>query len=388
MTSDRALRRQIRSLRAFAALTYPFACVPFLWFWFQEHGVDNAEYGLVIGIYYAVMVIAEVPTGMLADRVGRRPMLIAGPLLLSAGFLVIWARPDLLGFGVGEALLGLGHSVLSGPPAALLYESLERRSLAHEYHRHEAIANTLRLLGTAASFLLGGVLVAREGMPAAILATAALCACAAIAGATVRESGGRAMQIGEPRATLGDAWREFRDPAVRWIGAYYVVLFCLLRFPFHTYQPYLARAGLAEPLFVGGLFCALNVVAAPFSRMTPWFVARFGHRLMFWMMPALIAASLLLMAGDRGALGIALFFLHQIPFGTHWAIVHDWINHRIRTRSRATVLSANSFAGRIAFGALFPLVLLLDDIALAYRVVGLAGLVATALVMTRMPRTG
>ena len=386
MATDRELRLQIRALRAFAALTYPFACVPFLWFWFHRHGIDDVGYGIVIAVYYATMVAAEVPTGMLADRFGRRPMLIAGPLLLAVGFATVLAWPSFSGFCVGEALLGLGHAVLSGPPAALLFESLEARGRAHEYHRNEAVVNTLRLLGTAGSFLLGGLLVAAFDIPAAILATTALCIGAAIAGASVAESPARGGDPAARRALLATACREFHAPQVRWIGAYYVVLFCLLRFPFHTYQPFLARAGADDPLFVGGLFFALNVVAAPFSRMTPWLVARAGHRALFWSMPVVIAVSLVAMAGNAGAFGIALFFVHQIPFGTHWAIVHDWINHRIGGASRATVLSAMSFAGRIAFGAMFPLVMALDDIGLAYRAVGIGGLVATALVMVAMPK--
>lgn len=34
--------RQLRLLRAYAVLTYPFACVPFLFFFFSQQGLDLA----------------------------------------------------------------------------------------------------------------------------------------------------------------------------------------------------------------------------------------------------------------------------------------------------------------------------------------------------------
>ncbi len=386
MHGDPGLRRQIRALRAFAAFTYPFACVPFLWFWFHDHGIDAAHYGTVIAVYYVTMVVAEVPTGLLADRFGRRPMLVFGPLLLSAGFLAVLLRTDFLGFCIGEGLLGLGHSVLSGAPAAMLFDALDAQGRGAEYHRQEAVANTIRLLGTGMAFLLGGALVAWHGHPAAIVATAVLCTIGACIGSLTRDS----QRTGPSEARspiLASARREMRSPDVRWMVVYYLVLFCLLRFPFHTYQPFLSEAGAHDPVFIGALFCALNLVAAPFSRITPWLVAHVGERRLFWAMPLTIALSLLAMAGHFDAFGISLFFLHQIPFGTHWAIVHNYVNHRIRGTARATLLSLLSFTGRIAFAAIFPLAMALDDVSTAYRVFGTTALVATVLVMLRMPRT-
>ena len=75
--------------------------------------------------------------------------------------------------------------------------------------------------------------------------------------------------------------------------------------------------------------------------------------------------------------GALLFFLHQVPFGMHWALFQDFVNHRIARRSRTTVLSAMSFGGRLVFALLFPLLMSLQDragIAAAWLWIGIAGL--------------
>ena len=150
------LDRQLRLLRAYALLTYPFVCVPFLFFYFSAQGLSLKGYGEVIAVYYAVMFLADVPTSLLADRLGRRAMMVLGPVVLGAGFATLFFWRDFPGFCVGEGLMGLGHSILSGPPSAILYDLLKRHGQEHRYLHHESRIHAIRLLGTGSSFLLGG----------------------------------------------------------------------------------------------------------------------------------------------------------------------------------------------------------------------------------------
>jgi predicted MFS family arabinose efflux permease len=403
------LARQLRCLRLYALLTYPFACVPFLFLYFHDHGIDAGRYGEIVGAYYLAMFVAEVPTGVLADRFGPKVMLCTGPLLLAAGFATLLLAPTYGGFLAGEVLLGIGHAVLSGPPAVLLYESLHAHGQQHRFLREESRLSALRLLGTGSSFLIGGALAqfgnaSGDAWAAAIVATALLDVAAAVV--AVR------LLPGPPRAIL--RWRtlasqvgtELRKPAVAWLLGYWIVLFALLRFPFHDYQPWLREAGqqvpvLLDPLFVGVLFAALNLAAAPLSAWVPRLVDRFGRRALFWGMPLVLCASMLLMAWERDRaaggtgtdalvwLGLSMFFVQQVPFGMHWALLQEFVNHRIGPGTRTTVLSVLSLGARAVYAvvnvALFHLQAA-RGIAAALLAAGAAGAVATVLVMWARPR--
>ena len=72
--------RQIRLLSAYAIFTYPFACIPFLYFFFKAHGISLHEYMWLIAVYYWAMVAMEIPTGVLADRFGRKKSMLTGSL--------------------------------------------------------------------------------------------------------------------------------------------------------------------------------------------------------------------------------------------------------------------------------------------------------------------
>ncbi len=400
------LERQLRLLRGFALLTYPFACVPFLFLYFRQHGLDAQGYGEVIAAYYVAMFVCEVPTGMLADRFGPKYMLVTGPLLLTAGFATLLAAPSYPGFLLGEVLLGMGHAVLSGPPATLLFETLRAQGAELDYLRHESRNSARRLLGTGSAFLLGGMIayVSDDNYEGTILLTCALTFAAAVVAIRLatpphRPRLSRAAFLGHLGSALGKA-------PLRWLLLYWVVLFTLLRFPFHDYQPYLAAASEQEPLLgnallVGGLFALLNLLAAPLSAAVPWLVARVGRRLLFWTMPVLLGLSLLVMAAERSLaasgegsrwlawLGVSMFFVQQVPFGLHWALLYEFVNHRLGSEVRTTVLSILSLGCRLCYAGCNVLLFSWQEhhgMAAALAIAGLGGLGATVLVMLLRPR--
>lgn len=406
-----ALDRELRWLRAYALLTYPFVCVPFLFLFFQSHGLDLAGYGSVITVYYVAMFVCDVPTSVLADRLGQRAMLILGPLVLAAGFVVIWSSRTLTGFCVGEALMGVGHSILSGPPSTMLYELLRRHDAQHRYLQEESRIHALRLYGTGGSFLLGGAIAwgfqdaSGYAHAATLPPTAALCLLAAVC----------ALQLSPMAPVKTRDWGAFARRAfadlwlreVRWLLVYWVVLFALLRYPFHNYQVFLDTESVAEPLFasplfVGCLYALLNLAAAPLSRKAPWLVERLGRRTLFWAMPLMLCFSMLTMAVSATAaleqpesarvyawVGVAMFFLQQIPFGMHWALVQEFVNHRIQPEARSTVWSVLSLGGRLCYSPVNQLLFAAQQakgLPLAMLLCGSVGLALTAMTMWLRPR--
>lgn len=408
-----ALERQLRWLRAYALVTYPFACVPFLFLFFADNGMDAGEYGEVLTAYYLTMFVAEVPTGLLADRIGPKRMLVAGPVLLASGFATLVFWPHYGGFLAGEILLGLGHSVLSGPPTVVLYETLKQHGQEHRYLSEESRIHARRLYGTGAAFLLGGALV-RYGntpgtaYPLAIFATCALNLIAAIF--ALRLDHPRIEHTNEAtsrtRQFLSHAATELRKPAVRWLLLYWLVLFTLLRFPFHNYQPYLKAAGEVEPLLanaivVGSIFAILNLFAAPLSAKVPQLVQRFGRPALFWAMPLVLSASLGVMAYERNLagndqgtplwcwLGVSMFFVQQVPFAMHWSLIHEFVNHRIGSKARTTVLSAMSLVARLTYALANYLLFHLQaqrGLAAACTTLAIIGLTTAALVLWFRPK--
>jgi MFS family permease len=144
---------------------------------FAAQGLGPLAIGWLAGLYPLVWGIAQVGTGPLSDRVGRRP-LIAGGMLLQAIALVLFpAAQGFASWALAAALLGLGTAAVY--PTLLAQVS----DLVPPTARASAVGayRLWRDLGYVAGAITAGVLADVAGYATAILATAALTAASGLA---------------------------------------------------------------------------------------------------------------------------------------------------------------------------------------------------------------
>jgi hypothetical protein len=88
-------------------------------------------------------------------------------------------------------------------------------------------------------------------------------------------------------------------------------------------------------------------------------------------------------------LGVATMFVQQVPFGMHWALLQEFVNHRIGPATRTTVLSVLSLGARAVYAALNVALFHLQGahgIAAALLAAAGGGAVACTLVLWLRPR--
>ena len=101
--------------------------MPVYWLYslvFVDDGITPTQLSALLGLWSMTAVVAEVPTGALADRWSRRRAVAAGGALEAAGFLAWIVSPNPAGYAVGFVLWGIGGSFASGALEALLYDGL------------------------------------------------------------------------------------------------------------------------------------------------------------------------------------------------------------------------------------------------------------------------
>lgn len=106
------------------------------------------QIALAIGIYGVVQAVLQIPLGMLSDRIGRKPVIVAGMLLFALGSFVAGMSEDLFWITVGRAVQGLG--AVSSAVSALLAD------LTRDAVRTTAMA----ILGAGMGLAFIGALVA------------------------------------------------------------------------------------------------------------------------------------------------------------------------------------------------------------------------------------
>ncbi|MFD0076645.1 MFS transporter [Streptomyces sp. NPDC127166] len=141
---------------------------------FTDHGLGIAAVGLIKGLYPILWGIGQIPTGHLADRIGRRPLIVTGMLVQSAGFVLALALLD------RPLLAGVLSAVALGLGTAMVYPALIASVSDHAHPAWRANAlGTYRFwrdIGYAAGALVAGILADLLGLNATVIAAAVLTA--------------------------------------------------------------------------------------------------------------------------------------------------------------------------------------------------------------------
>jgi len=130
------------------------------------------EIGTLAATYPAVWAVGQVATGGLSDRIGRKPLIVAGMLIQAGAIAVIALGSTFPTWLSAAALLGLGTAMVYPTLLATIAD------VADPAWRGSAIGvyRLWRDLGFAIGALLAGVLADLLGMSSAIVAVAGLTA--------------------------------------------------------------------------------------------------------------------------------------------------------------------------------------------------------------------
>jgi MFS family permease len=139
-----------------------------------DHGVSVTGVGYIKALYPFMWAAGMIATGHLADRIGRKPPIVAGMLIQAGGLAVITA-------GISRALAaGLTGAFLLGVGTSLVYPTLLAAvsDAAHPAWRASALGvyRLWRDSGYAIGALIGGITAALASLDAAIGVAAILTA--------------------------------------------------------------------------------------------------------------------------------------------------------------------------------------------------------------------
>ena len=342
-------------------LTHAAAWLPvFVLFTRARFDLDGAL--LLAAIYYLFVVVLEVPSGWMSDRLGRTLTLrIAAVCWIGAHLCFLIGDDRFAVIALGQFLLAAGFASLSGTDVTFHFDTLEALGLHDEYTRREARVSSIGFAATAVSAVIGGALGLID-----LRWAFAMSLVLAIGQLTV------ALRLTEPPVTHhADPFvRQIRlclgylkDRYIGWIFFYGVVLVTLEHVAFTLMQPWLTEVlgrspdevG-ATPLFAGVVYATTAIVGAAAARSSAPLSERFG---IVATLVGLAAVSAVIVTGmalwaHAAVLGLVVFRSAQS------AAAHVLISAAIapvtERQHRATVLSLNSLVGRLGYGALLLII--------------------------------
>lgn len=323
-------------------------------------GMSVADIAFVNVVFWATVILMELPTGMLADGRGRIWSVRAGIALFAASCFMYAGVQGVGTALVAEITMGVAHAFISGAESAWVAEALKKRGEERLVPRAFANQAMISAVGFMAGGILGGLAGAIDLRLGWVGAGILVSASAWVAWRVMDDAGELDDRPTELEA-LRLSCRALRGrPALLWSVAASVVLGLVVVFN-HLWQPYfLEDVGQAR---LGWLCVPIqgSILAAG------WWVRRSGAFV------------------DRGAEGIALALflsgaglvvaasvvgltammsgvvLHEFGRGLFRPLMSTYTQQRVDSRFRATFGSLQSLLGKTGFAMALVLMWILSD---------------------------
>lgn len=324
-----------------------------------DAGLSNLEAFSANAFFTAGMLIFEIPTGVVADTVGRRASYLLGTVTLAVTTVMYWLlwvwQSPFWAWAVVSVLLGLGFTFFSGAVDAWLVDALKATGYAGSL---EAVFGRAQIVGGIAMLagsVLGGVVAQLTNLGVPFLIRGGILLLMLVVAALLMHDLGFTPDRSENplRATRTVLRASLRyglgDPPVRWLMLTSPFTAGVGIYVFYALQPYLLELwGDDQAYSVAGLAAALVSGAAIVGgALAPWARKLFHRRTSMILLAAVTSALVLI------ALGLVRDFWIAVALVALWGIasaiddpVHRaYLNDMIPSKQRATVLSFDSLMG-------------------------------------------
>ncbi|HEV3376853.1 MAG TPA: MFS transporter [Thermoleophilaceae bacterium] len=326
-----------------------------------DAGLSNLEAFAANAFFTAGMVLFEVPTGIVADTVGRRASYLLGTLTLAATtllYVLLWQTDaPFWQWAVVSALLGLGFTFFSGAVEAWLVDALTATGFDGEleavFGRGQIVSGVAMLTGSVA----GGFVAAQTslGVPF-VLRGLVLVVMFAVAFRMMHDLGFAPEKGGRPiteMRRIASASIEFgwRVPAVKWLMVESLFTGGVGFYAFYALQPYLLELyGDPEAYQIAGLVAAIVAGSQILGGVTaPWIRRRFHRRTSALIAMAATSTLTLALIGVIESFWpvIGLIVIWGLLFAASMPIRQTYLNGLIPSRQRATILSFDSMTSSV-----------------------------------------
>ncbi|MGW3208961.1 MFS transporter [Streptomyces sp. NPDC001135] len=351
-----AARRIIRLNNGFQLLFNLLWWMPVFYAYQRAAGLSDGQIFGIQSIYYVAFCLFEIPTGVVADRVGARTCLRAGAVVMTAANMVPVLAPSYTGFLVHFLAIAAGRSLTSGAASACLYDGLRAEGADAHYLRAEGTARALGLAAKVVCWPLVGPLMSLAHQSPYVLSAASAagslgCALALpriAAGDTAAGASTRGRRNGTLLRDTGAALRTLRSsPWLALLMVQGVAVFTLSRIcQVNLFQPVLLEHGIAESGH-GGVLAAMTVAEAVASARPQWLSRRLSPTAWVSLLSIALAAALAgtTVGGPWAVVGLLCAFAAITGFG--YPVQRKLINDAIpKGAPRATLLSVESIVDR------------------------------------------
>jgi MFS family permease len=274
-------------------------------------------------------------------------------IIFSDSFIIV-----LLAMSIG----GIGAALTSGTDTAILYDTLKALGREAEFQQVAGKMRWYASLSMAFAGMIGGLLAALDMSYAwwayfmagqlAMIVKFTLIEPPIVRSAAKQESYWQ---------HLGYSWIISTRGSAGYFVFYAATIWFFFSIGFWLWQPYLAASSVPLAWF-GFIYAIQNVIGGFSAKQAHRLESKIGIRNALLLIPLGLAAVFILESQLMFAFGFIFIFMHSLFSGPFHPLLEDYINKRIPSSKRATVLSIKNMVNSLLFMTLSPLIGFLVDL--------------------------
>ncbi|WP_462411739.1 MFS transporter [Neobacillus sp. Marseille-QA0830] len=320
-------------------------------FW-EQRGMSVISVVLCEMIYAVTVMVCEIPSGILADRFGRKVLLVLGAVLSMLEFVILLLAYHFWTFALVVFLAGISSACSSGALNALLYDSLLVEKKEKDFEKIIGRINSVELIGAIVAALSGSVLANFFGFGMNYVLSVGSMLLALVLTFVLnepprkKEKTENESESDNLKVIFIQTIRFFNtNTRLVWVITNALAISACITYLDEFWQLYLEEKGF-QVLFFGVFSTIIFLARIPGNLMAANFLTHFKAETIIITVLGLTAAGFFLSAIFSGISGILMIILIFLASGVIEPVVSGFLHHRAGSEIRATMESFQSLIER------------------------------------------
>jgi len=318
-----------------------------------ERGLNLLEINIINMFFMAGVFLLEVPTGAFADVFGRKKSVVLGCFMMALSMLAYYVGQGFWSFAVAELIAAVGLTFLSGALEAWVVDALAFHGhdgeLSHVFRREVYASQFGVIFGSLFGGFLGQHDLALPWLASAVATSAVgIFAIFALQEQQIKRVSFR-FSFAPFRKTIADSVRFGYQKKSVWFVVLFGMLLAISVQAMNMQWPFIFQKTYGfSTTNLGWLFAVVSMVTMLGGQLSKLFADKIRHE-----KNAIVLSQGITVVGIFGAsmmLGIVpvvgFFLLHEMGRGIIGPLKQAYLNHRIPSEQRATILSFDSMIGK------------------------------------------
>lgn len=358
-------KKNIAKYFFFTFLIYFYVWMPIWVVFFQDKGMNLYQIGLLDAAGYLLIALAEIPTGIVADKFGKKYSLAVGALFYGIGMFAITSSAFSFWFILGFVMWNISNPFFSGATTALLYDSLTFLNRKDDFQKLMGRSRAVTQIAQISGSIIGGI-IASYSLKLCFIIAGILSIVAAIVALTMKEPIIDDEEIDIRKEKYWNIIKKafsitVKNPSLRYLIIFSSLLSCFTFLLTYTiYQPYSLEVGFSLTtlgflvFFIKGASILGNLWTDKLSKLV-------DNRYLIYVLPLIISIGMVLMGAITSKISIIFLIIISLASGSISPSISKLINDDIPSTHRATILSFEGLLWTGLIAVLEPVVLFIAN---------------------------